>query len=210
MTIALPIITLFAGVFLGAWFNNFLKRPKLVITGGSGGGGPSPGHHWNSLRLTNRPGLLGVTLRRTEILGKRLFGHVEKGWTVERIPASDCSATLFEKGTNLHVAPLWWRSTTNPNDVQQVVTIPSGGSWDLLLFARLNSEPGNYFVFAPGSVGAFGPRLPTSEPKFDDTRSFVIKVRFDYGRRTKTIECTMRKELNGTLTFLMNGGGSAF
>jgi hypothetical protein len=206
--IAIPIVTLVLGVVLGAWYGVYLKRPKLKVAGSGGGGGPGPGHHQNNVRVLNQPGLLGLRLSQSVILGKRIHGSVEKGLTIDRNPANECTASIHDKQSGRHIAPLWWRSTDPNAPWQIVVTMQSGEAFDLMLFARLDGEPTKYFPFEPQDDGS--PRIPNDAAKFDDTRDFFVQVMYSYGRQKLTFDVTMRKGFDGRLTYETEGGGGSF
>jgi hypothetical protein len=209
--IALPIVTLVLGVVLGAWYTVYLRRPTLKITGGGSGGGPGPGHLRNHVRVINRPGLLGIRLGETILLGGRLHGHVEKGLTVDRNPANQCIANILDKESGRQVAPLMWRTSDANRPWQRIVTLNSGEEVDLMLFARLENEPSKYFVFEPADVSSeAAPRIPNEEAKFTDTREFLVRIMYSYGRQKLTFKATMRKGFDGRLSYETDGGGGSF
>jgi hypothetical protein len=124
MEIAIPFVTLLLGAALGAWYTLYLKRPRLKVIGGGSGGGPGPGHHSNQGRVMNQPGLLGIRLNETVLMGKKIHGTFERGLTVDRNPANECRASVHDKESGRHIAPLWWRSVSDGTfRLQQTVTI---------------------------------------------------------------------------------------
>lgn len=129
MQIVIPILTL----LLGVAFSVFLRRPRLQVTGSGSGGGPGPGHHSNRLRVTNQPGLLGIKLKQTVVMGKRIYRDFEKGLTVIRDPAIECRATIHDADDgNRHIAMLWWRPLSDPHaEWDRTVTIQSGETFEL-------------------------------------------------------------------------------
>jgi hypothetical protein len=136
------------GAVLGAWYTVIHKRPKLRVVGGGGGGGPGPGYYSNHVTVRNQPGLLGVRFGETAIFGKRLHKPIEHGFSFDRDPAKDCRAMIFDKETGDLISELCWRREGELSPWQRRVTIPSGESYYLALFARLDGEPTRYFVFA--------------------------------------------------------------
>jgi hypothetical protein len=212
MDILVPIVTLVVGAVLGAvlgaWYSIYLRRPKLGITGGGGGGGPGPGHHRNHVTVSNRPGLPGIRLNETAILGWRIHGPIEKGYAVDRDAAKECRATILDKQTGRHIAPLWWRSRSS--EYSNTVTIESGQSYDLMLFARLDSEPLKYFVFASKPETPHELMIPVEEAKFADTHEFAVKITYAYGRQQLRFDITMRKGFDGRLYYEGKHGGGSF
>jgi hypothetical protein len=164
------------------------------------------------VRVTNQPGLLGIRLSETVIMGRQMHGMFEKGLTVDRNPASECRASLHDKETGSHIALLWWRPTFDATARwQQTATIQSGESFELAVFARLDSEPTKYFVFAPESEDASSPpRIPSDEAKFTDTRDFFVRIAYSYGRQKLSFSATVRKEFDGRLRWETEGSGGSF
>ena len=212
MQIVIPVLTLILGVLLGAGYTVYLRRPRLTVTGSSSGGGPGPGHHSNRLRVTNQPGLLGIRIKQTVVMGKQVFGDFEKGLTVIRDPAIQCQATIHDvQNGNRHIAMLWWRPLTEPDgDWDRTVTIQSGETFELALFARLDTEPTKYFIFEPVSEQSPSPRIPNDDAKFDDTREFLIRIKYSYGRQELPFRGTMRKGYDGRLTWEGENGRGSF
>lgn len=208
MQIVIPILTL----LLGVAFSVFLRRPRLQLTGSSSGGGPGPGHHSNRLRVTNQPGLLGIKLKQTVVMGKRIYRDFEKGLTVIRDPAIECRATIHDADDgNRHIAMLWWRPLSDPHaDWERTVTIQSGETFELALFARLDNEPTKYFIFEPQSEHSPSPKVPSDDVKFDDTRRFLIRIMYSYGRQELIFRGTMRKGYDGRLRWESEMGGASF
>jgi hypothetical protein len=124
VTIAIPIVTLILGVVLGAWFNNYVKRPRLVVTGGGGGGGPGPGYHHRLVTITNQPGLMGLRLSETVIVGKQIHGHVERGLTIDRNPANQCTASLYDMAQLVDTSRLFG-GARRPSPIGSTGTSPS-------------------------------------------------------------------------------------
>ena len=83
------------------------------------------------------------------LFGWKVHRTFEKGLSVERDAAKECRAWLHDKATGRPVAMLWWRGPMDgASDWRQDVDIDSGEGYDLMLLARLESEPLKYFPFA--------------------------------------------------------------
>lgn len=119
--------TLF-GTLVSTWFNYYLKRPKIEIIGGGSGGGS------NHIDIRNAPGLFGIKIRETIILGWSIHPQIEWGFVVDRNPAHECRAFLYDKGTNEMIKMLWWE--TYDQQLTQVITLHAGERAHLKLFAR--------------------------------------------------------------------------
>ena len=76
------------------------------------------------------------------------------GLPIERKDAgSRCRAWIYDKETKQSIKPLWWQ--TDDGKVALEITLRSGESAHLMVFARLQSEPGAYFIYQPvGNTGA--------------------------------------------------------
>jgi hypothetical protein len=77
------------GAFFSVWYQYFVSRPRLAIVGSGGGGGPGPGFHQQHIMVRNEPGLLGLRIRETTILGIRVHTHLEWGHVIDRSPAHE-------------------------------------------------------------------------------------------------------------------------
>ena len=205
---------LVAGVILGAlvstWFRYYITRPKLVVVGGGGGGGAGPGFHVNHISVRNPPGIFGLKLRETIILGWRLHPSVEWGLVLERTPAHECRASLYDKETNKFVKQLYWR--TSEGKFVDVVTISSGHSEQLYLFARKADEKLKYFVFQPdpAAASAHSAKEPSPEEKFDQTHHFIVEIRHTYGKKKFRTEASVERGFDGRLSYRHAGGGGSF
>jgi hypothetical protein len=203
-------VSLVVGTLLGAWFNRFIQRSKLVVTGGGGGGGPGPGFHQSRVSISNRPGLLGIRLSETVLFGKTIHNRIEKGLSIDRNPANECRAQMLDKKSGQFITSLWWRSRGEPEILKPTVTIRSGETFDLFLFARLNTEPSRYFIFQPGEDGRT-PKAPHDDAKFTDTREFIVRILYSYDRQRLTFPVTVRKNFDGRLYVdRAQGGGGSF
>lgn len=202
-------LQLVIGGLIGVCLDSFIKRPKLVINGGGGGGGPGPGFHQTNLTVMNDPGLLGIRLGDTRIFGKPIHGYILKGIVFDRIPAHECRALLYDKKTGEFVSMLWWRTRDEPPQMVQTVTLHSGETIDLLLFARLDSQRSKYFVYEPESPSSTKPKIPEEDDRVSESRDFVIHLNHSYGRKTVKIDLKVVRNINGTLTWkTKNASGS--
>jgi hypothetical protein len=211
LQVVVPIVTLILGALLGVWFTVYLTRPMLRVTGSGGGGGASgPGYYTNYASITNSPGLMGISIKPTVLFGKRVHGRLEKGLTVTRNPAEECIANIHDKETGEFIAPLWWRSVDDPDRVVRTVSIKTGEAISLMLFARLNSEPLRYFIYA-SSGGFTNVQAPVDEVKFRDTKKFSVRISYSYGRQKLEFDVTVRKGYDGRLSWeAVGGGGGSF
>ena len=209
-SVVLPIVTLIVGALLGVWFTVYLTRPRLRVTGGGGGGGASgPGYYANHASITNMPGLMGIRINPTVLFGKTIHGHFEKGLTITRNPAEECIADIHDKETGDFIAPLWWRSPDDPSRVVRIISIRTGQTAELMLFARLNSEHLRYFIYASG--GDFlDVRAPVDEVKFADTKKFSVRIKYSCGRQKLEFDAIVRKGYDGRLSYEAGGSGGSF
>ena len=211
ISILVPIVTLVAGGFLGAWFTIYISRPKLMVGGsGGGGGGAGPGHSTNYVRIRNQHGFVGISIKQTIIFGKRLHGRIDKGLSVDRSPANECSASIRDKETGEYIASLWWRPLDVVDVAQSSVNIKSGEDYDLMLFARLNDEPTSYFVYQSKNGTMSDVLTPPDDVRFHHTKRFVVQVDYSYHRQKFEFDVTVRKGLDGRLSYQTTGGGGSF
>lgn len=194
------------GAWLSAAAGLSLTRPKLALAGGGGGDVLDPGFRAHFVRVENQSGVMRVPLKETVIFGRQIHGAFFRGIPFERRAAVDCRAWLSAKDDPRPV-PLWWRSMDDPRRCSQSATMRDGEQYELLLFARLNSEPSRYFIFdAQGESCA--PVVPNDAAKFDDTREFRVRVDYSRGRQRFSFETAVRKQLDGTLRYETKGAGS--
>lgn len=200
------VATFTAGILVGAplgaildnWLGIYLKRPRLVVTGGGGSGAPM---HIKRVTVTNEGAFFGIRPRQTIVLGRRVHGSFQKGLQFDRHPAKRCTATLFEKATGDHVAQLWWEARGPDGEPSTRVTIESGESRSLVLFVRPDSSPTTYFVWAP--------EITDLTPKFDGTQEFVVRV-YVGGREELSLDTSVKLGFDGRLTYQAAGGGGHF
>jgi len=207
--VIIPIATLILSVFLGAWLNAYLTRPKLEICGNGSGGCSGPGYYMCHAVVRNSLGLLGISLKQTIIFGKRLHRPVEKGLTANRNPASKCTARILDKVTREHIAHLWWRFPESDR-VQQWVDIGSNESCDLMLFARLDAEPSKYFIYQSKSDALLDVGIPPEHLKYHGTRRFIVQISYTHGRQKLEFDAAVQKHYGGRLTYIILDRGGSF
>lgn len=205
------LVSLLLGAVIGAlvstWHGYFVTRPKLTITGSGGGGGPGPGFHANHIQISNSPALLGLRVPETILFGWRLHASFELGLVIDRRPAHECRAYIYDKETMQLICPLVWRvgaTFAHHSDLD------SGQSAQLMLFARDASQTSKYHIFQPDNPGADKPKLPSEELLFQDTRSFLVEVQHSYGKRKIRFEVGMTKGFDGRLSYHTKSGGGSF
>jgi hypothetical protein len=200
------VLVLLLGTAFGVWLNHRVARPRLVVNGAGGHGGPESGFRVCHLSVQNQPGILRVRLDSTISTGMRVAGSIEKAFRLDRNPAHECSARLVDKDTSQDLAWLWWRTPGGERPFEPTVAIGPGHSVDLMLFARLESEPARYFAYQPSGDGRT-PKLPAEVARFDDTRDFVVRIEYSYGRQRLSFPVTVRKEADGRLSLEYPEGG---
>jgi hypothetical protein len=206
------VVTLVVGVLLGAGYTIYLRRPKLVAAGGGGGGGHP--FHICQVRIRNDPGLFGLRLSPTMLLGRHVHDYIEKGLTVDRNPAKDCTAWIYDADRAL--TTLHWRPLGGTDSWTTTTTLDSGDEVELMLFARLHEEPDQYFLFSPADPGdpSSPPRLPDSPAqKFRatrDTRTFRVQVNYSYGRQRLSFPVNVRLDYNGMIYVEYWAGAGSF
>jgi hypothetical protein len=187
------------GLLIGAWYTIYLRRPKLRIVGGGGGGDQR--FRASHINITNEPGRLGMKLGPTILFGRELHGWREFGVSFDRNRAPECRAALFDRKTSQHLAPLWWHSTEPGAPWQQAITLESGAQAELWVFARLTADPTKCFVFEPSDPASPStePRVPSDAALIETSREFTIRVSYFGGRHRVKFPAAVTKEFNGTL-----------
>lgn len=194
------------GTIASTWYSFYLKRPVLKVVGSGGGGGPGKGHR-NSLNISNVPGHFGINVQPSTIFGLQLHGSFQYGLVVDRNPANECSAHLYDKQSGQPIKPLWWRLPDGSYARQ--TTIESGKQATLMLFARSHDEPLKYFPFQPAN-STNDIVIPPENEKLEGTRAFWIVLQHSYGRKSLRIDCRITKGFDGRLSFDSQGGGGSF
>jgi hypothetical protein len=153
---------------------------------------------------------MGIRIKPTVLFGKRVHGGLEKGLTIVRNPAEECIANIHDKDTGEFIAPLWWRSPDDPDRAVRTVSVKTGQTVELMLFARLNSEALRYFIYT--SSGKFADvQPPVDEVRFRDTKKFSVRVSYSYGRQRLEFDAVVRKGYDGRLSWeAVGGGGGSF
>jgi len=186
----------------------YVIRPKLKVIGG--GSSTEMGYSTNTIRIRNVPNLLGIKFQETVIFGKKIHGDKEIGLDIDRNPASECIAYLYDKKANQIISTLLWATNDDPNSREQIITLKNGESADLIIFSRLLNEPLKYFVYQPESTENNRPRIPDDEIKFNSTMEFVIIVYYSSRKQSLKINCRMIRSHDGKLTFEFMSGRSVF
>ena len=207
MTIAIPLVLLVVGTLLAAGFGIYLKRPTLRAVGSGGGGGQQ--FHSCRVQIRNVPGLFGIRLGETVLFGRILHRPIDKGLPIDRNPAKDCAAWIYDGEQAL--TTLWWQSRNTRDAWQQRTTLESGDAAELVLFARLHDEPTQYFIFAPSDPTDpnMNPRVPDAGEKFQATitpREFAVHLVGMDGRRYHVFPVRVR--LQSGLMYVESGGGA--
>jgi hypothetical protein len=122
-----PIVLSALAIVVGAFFNNYIKRPKLTHTGGGGGGGgQAPGFYSNHITIANSPGFLGIRVGETVIFGMRILPPIPAALLIERNVAKECRAWIYDASENRAMTILWWQVKSGP--MVQSVTAAKNGS----------------------------------------------------------------------------------
>lgn len=206
----IDFLSLVFGIVLGTlastWYGYYIKRPKLAIQGSSSGGGKD--FYSNSISVSNVPGLIGIRFGDTVFFGWTIIAGREFGEVIDRSPAHQCYALLLDKQSNEHICRLWWRDVDRK--FRQEVTINSGQSAELFLFARRADELLKYFPYQVQDIDSTSPVVPADHLKFDSTREFIIEIVYSYGKKRFRREGKMTKGFNGRLQWTLDqsGGGS--
>ena len=171
--------------------------------GARGGGGPHHGYQQQHINIRNSPGLVGFKLRKTVIFGKYIHDQIEVGLPVDRSPAYECHASLYDKATKQHIAPLWWR--TRDGTMTRSVTLKSGESATLMLFAREHNDRRKYFAYQLKDGASKELLIPNDEDKLEGSRDFSIRVVYHYGNITFRIGCSINPRLRRKAAFSVQG-----
>ena len=202
-----PIVLSALAIVGGAFFNNYIKRPKLTHTGGGGGGGPALGYS-NNITIANAPGFLGIRVGETVIFGKRILPPIPAALLIERNVAKECRAWIYDASENRAMTILWWQVKSAP--MVQFVTLDSGESASLFLFARTEAEPLHYFLFQPANNTDNMPKIPAPEVGWRDKQTFRIRISDAYDRTLLSVPIMMRPDHDGRLRCEIRGVGGGF
>jgi hypothetical protein len=205
------IVGLLLGAPVGLGFGEFVRRPKLKANGSSGGGGPQYGYS-NAMHFTNAPAFLGVAGAQTIIFGRRVHGPFAVGLPISRHAATDCRAFLHDRETDEFVASLWWRvHRSGTIEYEDTVTLGTGESGELMLFARQDQDATEYFPFVPAPSANRPPNFetPAQSLRFTESRTFTVKIMYGYGgRQVRKFPISVKRRLRGGLEFRTPSGRS--
>lgn len=187
------------GAFASTWHGHFVRRPKLRVTGTSGGG-------FVAIRIRNEPGFIGLRLRETTLLGFHIHSPKEFGLVIDRSAAHECSAVLIDKQTRQQIRALWWwiGDTTVQN-----VTLESGSSAELMVLSRQGAEPGKYYVWQRGDDPLVS-IPPPGAAQFEGSREFVIEVLYAYGHKRTRFPFSVVKRFDGSEHYRCPAGSGSF
>ena len=191
---------LLLGMFLGLWFGEFFRRPRLSNAGTSGAG--STGHpQVFTLRVANAPAMLGAEVRPTVLFGRRLHGTRILGLPVSRHAAVQCRASLYDRGSREFIAPLHWLNPGAGGDPYvDAVTIEPGQEVNLPVFSTVDSATQEYFPFAPPDPTTGALFRPAGTVRFNGSRQFYIRFQLGYGGREDCrLNVAVRAPLRGGL-----------
>jgi len=200
--IVLYIGGLIISFFFGFASRNILERPKLTNVGG-GGGGSEPISFY--VKLENRPGRIGFYLEETVLFGRLIHRSRAVGPLFDRKIAHECRGRIIEEESGDLIGALCWRMPDG--NVQQVVTLKSGETADLLLLARLRDEPSKYFVYQHIGKQDQPFIAPDDSRKFDSSKSFRIEVRDKYEFVVYRANVKIKKLFGGRFQYHIDGGG---
>ena len=181
---------------------NFLQRPKLTISG-SGGGGSQ--HEFN-VNLENRPGRIGINLNETIIFGKRVHGLIKIGPSFDRRTSYECFGTIMDNDTGDIISQLTWRVADGT--LKRKVTLESGQSANLLIFAATDDDPGKYFIYEWHGNANEPFVVPPANKRFNYSKNFTVIVRDKYDSIVYQDKVTAKITHGGMLTFASKKGGS--
>ncbi len=194
-----PRQLIITGIFffiLGVAGTVYLKRPKLRVVGGAGGGSGAPaGFQINHVTVRNIPGRLGITIGQTELLGLRINGRHKLGLPVMREPAKGCTAWLYDDSGN-PITALWRRDPDEHGKRKVTIDIDSAVTAELSLFAERNDDIPNYYPYQPDANG--DPVVPPI--KFNGTRRFIVRIAYSDGEQKRDHKYTVSNDYqNGHL-----------
>ncbi len=199
------------GAIFSTWMTFYVTRPVLKLVGSSGGGGPS--YKCSAARIMNVSGFIGIRIRETVIFGWSVHNQFESGLSLDRQPARQCQATLFDKKSSSVAAPLFWRLAKNPNEYLSVVDIGPNEQVDLMLFCGTGNQPKKYFPFRPKNKNCNDPIIPEEDAQIEGTNEFYVEIRCQ-GRKMMRFDVRMEKRMDGRLYMHYGskgrGGGGTF
>ena len=207
MGYVIAVAFLVFGALLGVRTTHHLMRAKLRVGGSGGLGGQGPGFHRNYARIRNEPALIGLRLGETIISDRLVVPRIERGVTVARNAAQECTAQLRDENGE-QLAVLWWAvDEGSAQRYRRTVSIGNGETASLMLFARLHDEPLKYFPFQPDNAG--NPLVPQEEMKFTEPKKFRVRVNYSSGQHLD-FGLTMTKRDDGRFYYSTRAGGGSF
>jgi hypothetical protein len=201
--IGISIVSLVVGAALGVWLGEFVKRPKLTVSG--------TGMHRvqdllvYTVHLTNEPRFIGISFESTTLLGKT----IHKGFRWGQVPegrATECHAILVDADNPRLSTSLYLSAESDPERPADVVRIESGGRAQIYLFVRRDIQDGRFFLYAPASNPGREPRIPEDRAFLAAPQKFVLRVGSSRGEgRRLELPVSVIKDLNGDLRVEING-----
>jgi len=179
------------GIMLSTWYTSHLARPRLEVVGVVSGK-YTPGYSAYQLAIQNNRGFFGIRLKPPSFFGRFMLSGFRKGYIVESQTAHGCTAWLYDKRGGGHPTGLYWRLEPGQPPTN-LVTLGSGQTADLLLFARLEEEPTRYFVFQPD--GAERPAIP--DERIAEDREYILELTCSDGLHKARIPVAMRQQPTG-------------
>lgn len=192
---------------LGAVATDVIRRPKLSIYGyGSGGVGGSEEVRYFYLGFMNRSLLVGLNVRETTFWGHHLWADRERGIALARTTAPKCSAFLVDASTGRSLSGLYWRDPTHPSELTGVIDIEPDIQYQLMVMARISTDPSSYFPWQPDPKDPARPVIPANVGKISGSHDFEIHVNLVNGRRKQRFRFRMEQTIDGRLLWHVGKG----
>jgi hypothetical protein len=188
-----------AGVLLGGWLSQFMRRPNVKMVGGGGGAAAF------TVRIANAPRVFW--LPETRILWWRVHRDRTIGPVIDPSPVRGLQASLYEKGSRDLITHLFWQ--LSDGTIKNEVTLASGDEASLLIFHR-GSDNHRYFVWRPNTDWTGSAPPPVVEAQYSGTREFRVEVHDMYGKRMLLFPAKMTLTPEGRLIHSSPVGGGTF
>lgn len=211
VSIGLSVFFFVAGVICGLGFEEFMRRPRVRVTGrGSAKMGP---YDVFTLSVTNEANFLGASIGPTVFFGKTIVGDHRPGVTVARHPAKLTAGAredgaLARSGQSIGLAFL---DPAGQGEPVGTVTIEDGESASLLLVAKEEGQVSRYAYFIPGGPDG-QPRMPPLDAQFTGDKRFVVTIHCANSNRGLDIPVTVTRNVSdpggGFWVETPNGGSS--
>lgn len=188
---------LVVGAIAGAAIPEFLRRPKIVVTG-SGGGLSSPGFRTWSVSISNPQSFFGIRMPETILFGREVLRPRSMGLHIDR-RAAECSAHL--KDSDGSTIGLWFIDQTEAGVSKPVptMTVVGRAPVNVLVFASLENDS-RYFIFQAAGNQDLTPKVPPESAHYTDTRTFELRVHLiNGGGRSLVHKVRMRRSMEGLL-----------